>query len=238
MTLAMASTSRISARYRIGNRAQVHEWWEFATIRPKPVKLEHPTKHMKIRLLPLAVLLCLSVMAVADEVPAVLRPPKGSTVALVVFEDMQCPQCARVAPLLAEASKTYKIPLVQHDFPLPMHNWSLEAAIIARYFDSHSKLTGDAFRSYVFQHQQEIFPGTLRGFAERFAAERKIELPFVVDPNGKFAAQVNADKELGKSLSLDHTPTVYVVTDKKTATPYVEVKDMSQLYATIDALKK
>ena len=187
-------------------------------------------------LLPLTLLLCLT--SVAQDVPSVLRPPKGSPVALVVFEDLQCPQCARAAPLLAQAAQTYKIPLVQHDFPLPMHNWSMNAAIIARYFDTHSKATGNAFRDYVFEHQREIVPDNLRGFAEKFAAEHKIELPFVVDPAGKLNALVIADRELGKSINLEHTPTIYVVTDKKTANPYVEVKDLSQLYAMIDVMKK
>src|ERR1700733_13059387 len=72
--------------------------------------------------------------AFGEDVPEALRPPKGAQVAIVVFEDLQCPQCGRVAPLLAQASKTYKIPLVQHDFPLPMHNWSFDAAVFARYF--------------------------------------------------------------------------------------------------------
>ena len=187
-------------------------------------------------LLPLTLLLCLT--SIAQDVPSVLRPPKGSPVALVVFEDLQCPQCARAAPLLAQAAQTYKIPLVQHDFPLPMHNWSMNAAIIARYFDTRSKATGNAFRDYVFEHQREIVPDNLRGFAEKFAAEHKIELPFVVDPAGKLNALVIADRELGKSINLEHTPTIYVVTDKKTANPYVEVKDLSQLYAMIDVMKK
>jgi protein-disulfide isomerase len=192
---------------------------------------------MKIsRLLPLILLLTLT--AVAQEVPSVLRPPKGSPVALVVFEDLQCPQCARAAPLLNQAAQTYKIPLVQHDFPLPMHNWSMNAAIIARYFDTHSKAVGNAFRDYVFEHQREILPDNLRSFAEKFAAEHKVELPFVVDPAGKLSALINADRELGKSINLDHTPTIYIVSDKKTATPYLEVKDLSQLYAMIDTMKR
>src|ERR1700675_344594 len=117
-------------------------------------------KTMKIsRLLPL--LLLLSLIAVAQEVPSVLRPPKGSPVGLVVFEDLQCPQCARAAPQLVQASQTYKIPLVQRDFPLPMHNWSMNAAILARYFDTLSKGTGDAFRLYIFEHQREILPDNL-----------------------------------------------------------------------------
>jgi protein-disulfide isomerase len=192
---------------------------------------------MKIsRPLPLILLLCLT--SLGQEVPSVLRPPKGAPLALVVFEDLQCPQCARAAPLLAQASQTYKIPLVQHDFPLPMHNWSMNAAIIARYFDTHSKTVGNAFRDYIFEHQREILPDNLRGFAEKFATEHKVDLPFVVDPAGKLNALVIADRELGKSINLGHTPTIYVVSDKKTATPYVEVKDLSQLYAMIDTMKK
>jgi len=186
----------------------------------------------------LMLIACLSLVAYAQDVPSVLRPPKGSPVALVVFEDLQCPQCARAAPLLAQAAQTYKIPLVQHDFPLPMHNWSLNAAILARYFDTHSKAMGDAFRLYVFEHQREILPNNLRGYAEKFAAEHKVDLPFVVDPAGKLNALIQADRDLGKSINIDHTPTIYVVNDKKGGTPFVEVKDLSQLYATIDAVKK
>jgi protein-disulfide isomerase len=182
------------------------------------------------------VLLCLPIFA--QDVPEALRPPKGAQVAIVVFEDLQCPQCGRVAPLLAQASKTYKIPLVQHDFPLPMHNWSFDAAVLARYFDTHSKELGVAFRETVFAHQMEINPQNLRGFAEKFAAENKIGLPFVVDPDGKLAGLVKADKDLGLSLHVDHTPTIWVVSNKHIDKPYVEVTDTNQLYVIIDAMKK
>ena len=182
------------------------------------------------------VVLCLPVFA--EDVPEALRPPKGAQVAIVVFEDLQCPQCGRVAPLLEQASRTYKIPLVQHDFPLPAHNWSFDAAVLARYFDTHSKEIGNEFRETVFAHQLEIFPQNLRGFADKFAAEHKIALPFVVDPEGKLAGLVRADKDLGISLHIEHTPTIWVVSSKRTGKPYVEVTDTSQLYAMIDAMKK
>jgi protein-disulfide isomerase len=179
----------------------------------------------------------LSFTVAAQNVPDALRPPKGAQVALVVFEDLQCPQCGRTAPLLDQASRTYKIPLVQHDFPLPLHNWSFDAAVLARYFDTHSKELGNAFRLQVFQHQMEIYPQNLRAFAEKFATEHKIALPFVVDPDGKLAGLVRADKDLGTSLHIDHTPTIWVVSNKHTQKPFVEVTDVSQLYATIDAMK-
>ena len=187
----------------------------------------------------LILVLCFVALPIfAQDAPEALRPPKGSQVALVVFEDLQCPQCGRTAPLLVQASKQYKIPLVQHDFPLPMHNWSFEAAVLARYFDTHSKEIGNAFRETVFAHQLEITPFTLHGFAEKFASEHKIGLPFVVDPDGKLAAMVRADKDVGISLHIEHTPTIWVVSSKKGGKPYVEVTDTSQLYAMIDAMKK
>jgi protein-disulfide isomerase len=191
--------------------------------------------------LSLMVALVLSICASAFAQSAVntaLRPPKGATVAIVVFEDLQCPDCRRAAPLVEEASRTYKIPVVRHDFPLPFHTWSFDAAILARYFDSHSKALGNEFRDYIFSNQLEVTPQNLRGFAEKFAAEHKVDLPFVVDPEGKLAALVNADKDLGKSIPINHTPTLYVVSNKRTGKPFVEVVDRSQLYALIDSMLK
>lgn len=173
-----------------------------------------------------------------DTVDTVLRPPKGAQVAIVIFEDLECPMCRRTAPLVEQASKTYKIPVVRHDFPLPMHPWSYQAAVFARYFDTHSKAVGNEFRDYVFQNQLEINQQNLRSYAEKFAQTHKIELPFVIDPQGKLAAQVNADRDLGKAIKLDHTPTVYIVSSRNPSKPYIEVKDNNQLYATIDAIMK
>lgn len=173
-----------------------------------------------------------------DTLNTVLRPPKGAQVAIVVFEDLQCPMCRRTAPLVEQASKTYKIPVVRHDFPLPMHNWSYQAAVMARYFDTYSKSVGNEFRDYIFENQLEIDPQNLRSYAEKFAAAHKVELPFIIDPSGKLAAEVNADRDLGKAIKLDHTPTVYVVSSRNPGRPYVEVKDNNQLYSTIDAMMK
>ena len=59
--------------------------------------------------------------------------------AIVEFEDMECPDCGAANPLLREASEKYHIPWVRHDFPLPFHAWSMQAAINARWFDTRSK---------------------------------------------------------------------------------------------------
>lgn len=163
-----------------------------------------------------------------------LRPPKGARVAIVVFEDLQCPDCARANPLLEEAARTYKIPLIRYDFPLPSHNWSFQAAIIARYFDTKSQKLGDELRDELFKHQSEITPENLRPFVEKFAQEHKTSLPFVVDPKGELERKVRADYQLGQATGIQHTPTIYVVSNNTSGEPFVEVVDRANLYRLID----
>jgi protein-disulfide isomerase len=163
-----------------------------------------------------------------------LHPPKGARVAIVVFEDLQCPDCARANPLLEEAARAYKIPLVRYDFPLPIHNWSFQAAVMARYFDTKSQKLGDELRSELFKHQSEITPDNLRAFVEKFAQEHKTALPFVIDPKGDLERRVRADYQLGQATGIQHTPTIYVVSNTTTGPPFVEVVDRANLYRLID----
>ncbi len=183
------------------------------------------------------ILLAATLLAAAADT-TVLKPPKGARVAIVVFEDLQCPDCARAWPLLQEAAKTYKIPIVHYDFPLPQHNWSFEAAKYARYFDSKSPELGDEFRTQVFAHQIEITPGNLQAFAENFAKEHKTSLPFTLDPTGQFEKKIRADYALGQRTGIQHTPTIYIVSNTQRGKPFVEVVDRSQLYAMIDDMLK
>src|SRR5208337_4347470 len=174
-----------------------------------------------IRQFALAATVLLSSMAVWGADTSMLWPPKGSKVAIIVFEDLECPDCARAAPLLHEAAKQYNIPLVQHDFPLPQHPWSFEAAVNARYFDTKSLKIGDDYRLYIFKNQPYITKQNLRGYTEKFAEQNKAVLPFVVDPSGDLAGKVKADYQLGQRLPVEHTPTIYVVSNSARGTPFV-----------------
>lgn len=164
-----------------------------------------------------------------------LKPPAGSHVAIIAFVDLECPDCARANPLLREAAAHYKIPLVHHDFPLPFHSWSMQAAINARWFDLKGKKVGDEYRDAVFANQPTIADLTgLRAFTEKFATEHKLVLPFAVDPQGKLQDKVKADYALGQRIGIEHTPTIWVVTTSSNAAPFVEVVDRSKLYQLID----
>jgi len=149
---------------------------------------------------------------------------------------MECPDCARANPLLRDAAAKYNIPWVRHDFPLPFHPWSMQAAINARWFDTKSKKLGDEYRDAVFANQTSLGedPNRMRTFTEKFAADHKIELPFALDPQGKLVAEVKADYALGQRIGIEHTPTIWVVTANSKGAPFIEVVDRSKLYELID----
>ncbi len=168
-----------------------------------------------------------------------LKPPPGAKVAVVVFEDLQCPDCARAYPVVWDAANAHKIPVVLHDFPLPRHNWSFRAAVLARYFDTKSQKLGDDYRGYIYKNQQQIVDeATLQNFTQKFADDVKVPLPFAIDADGKLADKVKEDRLLGQKIGLEHTPTIFVVANGATASPFVEVVDRDQLSQIIEDMQK
>ena len=102
---------------------------------------------------------------------------------------------------------------MRHDFPLPFHNWSFQAAVNARWFDTKSKKIGDDYRDYIFANQRSIeTPAQLAQFTQNFAQSHGLALPFAIDPQGKLTAEVKADYALGQRIGIEHTPTIWVVT--------------------------
>ena len=163
-----------------------------------------------------------------------LKPPPGAKVAIVVFEDLECPDCARAYPLVWDTANAHHVPVVLHDFPLQMHPWSFDAAVYARYFDTKSEKLGNDFRGYIYKNQPQITKDNLRQYVDKFGNDNKAPLPFAPDPQGKLKDKVIADRTLGTQIGLQHTPTIFVVGDGGPATPAVEVNDRSQLGQIVD----
>jgi len=159
-----------------------------------------------------------------------LKPPRGSKVAIVMFEDLQCPDCSRAYSMVWEIAASHKVPVVLHDFPLPMHNWAFEAAVWARYFDQRSIELGNDFRKFIYANQIQVTRDNLLQWAQKFAGENKIAVPLDKDPDGKFAELVRADFALGQRIGVEHTPTIWVIGNGGVSQPLVEeVKDREKL---------
>jgi protein-disulfide isomerase len=164
---------------------------------------------------------------------SMLRAPAGSRVAIYEFEDMECPACAHAFPTVHDAVAKYKIPLIRRDFPLgAAHPWSFDAAVIARYIqDKISPQAAEDYRRAVFANQISIATKEdLNAFSQKYFQSHGRVMPFVIDPNGLFAAEVRADHTLGERVGLTQTPTIFIVTQKG----YTQVNDVSQLYAMLD----
>jgi protein-disulfide isomerase len=167
-----------------------------------------------------------------------LDRPTGAPVAIVVFEDLQCPDCRRAHPELLKAAARHEVPLVIRDFPIRRHAWAFPAAILARWFTLHSAALGAEFRSYVFENQPGITPANLRDYAERFAQQRGLELPPDVDPAGRLQAAVQADYDLAIAIGLEYVPLVFVLAPGRDAERAQEVTDLAQLDAAIEKAKR
>ena len=163
---------------------------------------------------------------------SMLRAPAGVPVAIYEFEDLECPACAHAFPIVHQAVEKYKIPLIRRDFPLKMHIWSFDAAVIARYIqDKISKEAADDYRRAVFANQPSIASKEdLNAFTQKYFQSHGRVMPFVIDPNGLFTAEVHADYTLGERVGLTQTPTIFIVTQKG----YTQVTDVTQLYQMLD----
>jgi len=144
----------------------------------------------------------------------VLRPPAGAKVALIVFEDLGCPACARAHPLEMEAVKQTHVTLLRYDFQLAQHIWTFEGAVCARYVqETMGAQAADDFRSAVFKQQGMISSeDDIHRFLSNWLQKRGRKMPAKLDPTGKLKKEVTADRELGNRLNVEWTPTIVVVT--------------------------
>ncbi len=163
---------------------------------------------------------------------SLLKPPPGVKVAVLEWEDLECPACAHAFPFVHTAVAQYKIPLIRHDFQIPGHIWSHEASLYARYLqDKVSPDLATDYRRQVFASQFRIGSrDDLNKFTQQFFTSHGKQLPFVLDPTGQLGKEVDADRDMGIKIGLMETPTIVVVTNKG----WIQVKDVSELDKAID----
>jgi protein-disulfide isomerase len=160
------------------------------------------------------------------------KPPAGARMAIIEFEDLECPLCAQSFPVVQAAMNRYNIPRVHRDFIIPSHTWSRAAAINARYLEDRvSPKIAEDFRRDIFANQSRIGSrDDLFAFTRSWFRAHGQQLPFVVDPDGRCANEVQADCMLATRLGVLHTPTIIVAT----ADRWIEVTDPRQLNGAID----
>lgn len=147
-----------------------------------------------------------------------LAPEMGNPrarVRVVIFEDLECPDCAHWHGVMKKQFfPVYRsrVRFEFRDFPLPQHAWAFNAAVVARYFATRSAALYFAWRDYCFTHQNELTPANLMEQAGGFAAAAGIPRAALDAAFGRadlFAA-VERDQAEGARADVRHTPTILV----------------------------
>lgn len=164
-----------------------------------------------------------------------LKPPPGAKVAIIEYEDLECPHCAYAFPFVHVAARHYQIPIVECDFQISYHHWSHDAAICAHYLKAKvSPAMSEEYRREVFASQYRIASrDDLQNFTQLFFKQHGLKMPFVMDPTGQFNAEISASTAQANRIGLRETPSIFVVTNDH----WIQVRDPNNLYAAIDQAK-
>jgi protein-disulfide isomerase len=147
------------------------------------------------------------------DVPA--QGPADAPVTIVEFADLECPTCARVHEFLeTQVVPRYgnKVRVVFKEFPLPMHEWSLTAAIACQCAYEINPASYVPLRSAIFRNQALInitnVRETLLSYGEQAGLER-VKLAGCLDAESAYP-RVQRDLAEGKRVNVDRTPTLFL----------------------------
>jgi protein-disulfide isomerase len=141
------------------------------------------------------------------------RGPKDAAVTIVEFGDLQCPACKSAQPAIeglvaAEPNARF----VFQNFPLDVHNWAAKGAA---YADCVGRASNDAFWTFVaktYETQADITAENvdekLTAIADGAGLKGADIAACAVKPETK--ARVDASLELGKSVDVGGTPTLFI----------------------------
>jgi len=141
------------------------------------------------------------------------RGPADAPVTIVEFSDLQCPHCKQAQPGIDKLlSEEKNVRLVFQSFPLPMHEWAAKAA---DYADCVARANNDAFWKFIqstYDAQADITAANadekFKGFADA-AGVKGADIAVCAD-KPETVGRIERSIELGKSLDVSSTPTVFV----------------------------
>lgn len=137
-----------------------------------------------------------------------IKGPVDAPVTVMVFDDFQCPYCARLVPMIEKVVETYptQVRVVFKHFPLNMHKFARQAAIAsiaARNQGKFWQLHDQLFANYNQLNEEKIreLAASVGLDMERF--DKDIENPALQQ-------EISADMQLGTSSGVRGTPAVYI----------------------------
>ncbi|MDE3135471.1 MAG: DsbA family protein [Acidobacteriota bacterium] len=140
--------------------------------------------------------------------------PAKACVNVVEFADFQCPHCKEANEALTAIEPQYPdVKFTFMDFPLTqLHPWALKAALAGRCAYKQNPALYPKYRGLIFAQQDQITADNasdkLLNLASQAGLNASTLTACMADPATK--AEVEADENLGKSLNVNSTPTLFV----------------------------
>jgi protein-disulfide isomerase len=164
---------------------------------------------------------------------------KTAPIRIDEFSDFECPACRELymgtlRQLIDEYVSSGKVYLVHHDFPLPMHRYSHQAA----YYANAAAAIGRFGRVELalFSHQPEwAANGKMLPFIAAVLSRAELRRVEALSRTREIHAAVQRDVDLGRQYNVQRTPTMFI-THKGRRTPLIGVVSYSILHRYLDAL--
>jgi len=158
----------------------------------------------------------------------------GSPVRVIIYEDLQCPDCANFRVMMdQQILPKYgdRVEFVHRDFPLAKHAWARRAAIAARFFAEKDPKLGLEYRRHTMATRGETTPDNFKDRVAEFARQHGVppEDALAALDNPHYAELVEKDYQEGVGRGIVHTPTALV-----NGTPFIEVFTFEEISKGID----
>lgn len=163
----------------------------------------------------------------------------AASVRVLIYEDLQCPDCAAFRRMLDEKllpKYGAKVAFEHRDFPLAKHAWARKAAVASRFFQETSPELALAFRRHTLENLRAIRPETFNDSLAGFAAKHGVDGAKAVAAleNANYAAAVDKDFQDGVARGVAKTPTAFV-----NGVPFIETFTFEEISKALDeALKQ
>ena len=169
---------------------------------------------MRIAVVALALMIAASDAAFAARGDVVEGNP-ASSVKVLIYEDLQCGDCARFRVLLDQKllpKYGSRVAFVHRDFPLGKHDWARPAAIAARWVYEQDSERGINIRRELLAEQDNISSQSLKAWLIDFANRNHLDPKGIVEAmsDQRLSSLVDQDRQAAVARGVSHTPTAYV----------------------------
>ena len=136
------------------------------------------------------------------------KGPADAPVTIVMYDDFQCPYCAKLEPVLKQVEALYpnQVRFVFKNFPLRMHNNAKPAALAALAAERQGKFW--EFHDQLFANYNRLSPGKIEEIAKSLQLDLERFKKDQADP--ALLKQIDSDSNEAQQLGARGTPTIFL----------------------------